>query len=156
MAELAVMNVKKCKMEHDLCRSTSEFKHPGQNVGYRASSGTFEAVESLIEKVIKNWYNEVKNAAQSDINKCCASASGKTIGHFTQIVTDRAIQVGCAIARYTEKEWKTSLMTCNYAFTNMKGSNVYESGTAGTGCSSGTNPDFPALCSVNEPIEASL
>lgn len=142
-------------MKHDLCRSTKDYKYAGQNLAYRGNSGDFEPLDSLIEKVVKGWYEEVDNAQQSDIEQCCDSASGKTIGHFTQIVTDRAKQVGCAIAKYTEKQWKTSLMACNYAFTNLNGAKVYTSGITASGCEFGVNPDFPALCSSNELIKAS-
>ena len=143
-------------MKHDLCRSTRDYKYAGQNLAYRANSGNFEPLDTLIEKVIKCWYDEVGNAAQSDINKCCNSESGKTIGHFTQVVNDRAKQVGCAIATYTEKEWKTSLMACNYAITNLIGSNVYTSGITASGCETGVNSDFTALCSTSELIKASV
>lgn len=156
MAELAALNVKQCKMKHDSCRSTSEFKHAGQNLAYRANSGAFEHVEPLIENVVKGWFKEVSHAALPDMEKCCNSRSGKTIGHFTQLITDRATQVGCAIVKYTEKEWKTSLVCCNYAFSNMVGSKVYVMGKTASGCNSGVNPDYPALCGLSEKIKASL
>lgn len=78
--------MKQCKMKHDLCRSTKIYKYAGQNLAYRANSGDFESLNTLIEKVIKGWYDEVKNAEKSDIERCCDSASGKTIGHFTQVM----------------------------------------------------------------------
>lgn len=156
LAQLASLNVKRCKMTHDECRSTKDFKYAGQNLAYRANSGAFEPMSSLIEKNVKGWYDEVEFAAQSDIDECCTSKSGKTIGHFTQLVTDRAIQVGCAVARYTDGKWKTSLMACNYAFTNMIGQRVYISGESASGCTSGTNSDFPALCKASEAISATL
>lgn len=149
------MNVKQCKMLHDSCRSTAEFNYAGQNIAYRASFGTFEPVDSVIENVVQSWYAEVINAAQSDIDKCCTSKSGKVIGHFTQLVTDRATQVGCAILRFSDKQFKSSLMTCNYAFTNINGMKVYVSGNSASGCVSGKNFEFPALCSVDELIKAS-
>ena len=154
LADLAALNVKQCKMMHDKCRATSEFPIAGQNLAYRATSGAFEPTNNVITKFVQFWYDEVKDAAQSDIDKCCTAASGKTIGHFTQVVTDRAIAVGCAIATYTDKQWKTSLMACTYAITNTVGTRVYVSGKAASECSSGTNPDFPALCSTEEQIKA--
>lgn len=143
-------------MKHDNCRSTKQFKYAGQNLAYRANSEAFEPIQSLIGKVVKDWYDEVENAAQSDIEKCCLSSSRKTIGHFTQIVTDRATEVGCAIARYTEKQWKTSLLACNYAFTNLIGEKVYVSGEMASECTTGVNPDYQALCSVSESINAEV
>lgn len=146
-----------CKMEHDQCRATSEYPYAGQNLASQSGTGGFEAVDSFIKNSIQNWYDEVSNAQQSDIDKCCTPASGKTIGHFTQVVTDRAIQVGCAISQYTKDGgWKTSLMACNYALINMVGEKVYMSGASASGCTKGTNSDFPALCSKDEPISAKL
>lgn len=155
LAELAEMNVKQCQMLHDSCRSTEEFKFVGQNLAYRETSGEFESLDLLVEKVVQSWYDEVNSATQSDIDKCCSSASGKTIGHFTQLVTDRASSIGCAIARITNNQRKISLVACNYAFTNFEGKKVYESGKAATGCDCGNNPDFPALCSVKDPTKPS-
>ncbi len=76
-----------------------------------------------------------------------------TIGHFTQIVTDRATQIGCAIAKFTSGVFKSNLMACNYALTNMIGEKVYESGPSSAECSTGKNPVFSALCSEREPID---
>lgn len=146
--------MKQCKMKHDSCHATSDYLYAGQNLGLRSSGGDFEPVETVIENIIKGWYDEVKNASPSDISKCCGSASGKTIGHFTMVVTDRAIQVGCAVVTYTDGKWKTSLMACNYAFTNLSGSKVYEIGETASDCTGGVNEDYPGLCSVDEPIKA--
>lgn len=145
-----------CKMKHDECRSTKNFKYAGQNLAYRANSGAFEETENSLEKSIQGWYDEVNDAAQSDIDKCCNSKSGETVGHFTQVVTDRAIEIGCAVSLYTNDNWKTSLTACNYALTNMKGEKVYISGKTASGCSTGKNPNFPALCKDTEPISAKL
>lgn len=140
-------------MKHDACHNTYEYAWAGQNLGLRARTGDFEAIDNYTANVVNMWYGEVKDATQADIDKCCNSASGKTIGHFTMVVTDRAIQVGCAVARYTSGSWKTSLMACNYAFTNLVGAEVYVSGSAASACTTGVNNDFPALCSVSEPIK---
>lgn len=143
-------------MSHDSCRGTSEHLYTGQNLGIRSSTADHDPKEEVIENTIKSWYDEVEFASQQDIDECCESSSGKTIGHFTQLITDRAIQVGCAIASYTEDDWKTSLMACNYAFPNLSGNKVYESGEAASGCTTGANDHFPALCSVDEPVETKL
>lgn len=150
LAQLAALNVKQCKMSHDKCRSTAVFKYAGQNLAYRANTGKVEAIDSIIEKVVSDWYGEVKDARQSDINKCCTPASGKVIGHFTQVVVDRATHVGCAISQYTKGKNKTTLVACNYARTNMKNAKIYESGKTASGCTSGVNPQFKALCSKKE------
>lgn len=156
LAELAALNVKQCKIQHDSCRNTNQFKLAGQNLASRPTTGDDEPLNDYIKKTITNWYNEYKDARQSDIDKCCNSASGKTIGHFTQLVTDRAIKVGCAISRFTEGKWKTTLFACNYAFTNLFGAKVYTSGVSASGCTLGPNPNYPALCKIKEPIKASM
>jgi len=143
-------------MAHDTCRSIPKYKLAGQNLAYRASSGAFEPTNTLIDKVVKSWFDEVSDAVQADIDKCCKAKSGKVIGHFTQLITDRAVQIGCALARYTDGKWKTSLVACNYAFTNIVGYKVYASGKAASGCTTGTNPNYPFLCSTKEPIEAKI
>lgn len=154
LAALAELNVKQCKMSHDACHATSAYKFSGQNLGTRSTTGDFEPAGNVTVNVINGWYSEVKDASQADIDKCCNSVSGKTIGHFTVVVTDRATQVGCALSTYTEGIWRTSLMACNYAFTNLVGAKVYKSGETASGCTTGVNSDYPALCSVNEPIKA--
>lgn len=154
LAHLAELNVKQCAMRHDSCRNTPEFAFAGQNLGWRARTGTFEPFDTLFENMVNMWYNEVADAVQADIDRCCGAVSGRVIGHFTQLVTDRAIQVGCAVARYSDN-WRNSLMACNYAFTNLVGAPVYVTGTSASGCTTGRNPDFTGLCSVNEPISAS-
>lgn len=154
MAELAALNVKQCKMKHDGCHATTDFKYSGQNLYISYTSGTPDSPAVAIPKVVQAWYNEVKDARQSDLEKCCGSASGKTIGHFTVMVADRSTHVGCAMATYTENGWKTTLVACNYAFTNMGGAKVYQTGGVASKCTTGVNPSFRALCSVKEPVKA--
>lgn len=72
------------------------------------------------------------------------------IGHFTAMAQDRTNRIGCAGSVYNGAE---RLLTCNYAFTNLQGSPVYESGQAASGCKTGTNPDYPNLCSTSEDVD---
>lgn len=65
---------------------------------------------------------------------------------------DRATHVGCAFARYSDS-YHTGLFACNYASGNIKGYRVYKCGKPGGGCIYGRNPNYPALCSINEPID---
>lgn len=156
LASLAELNVKQCQMKHDDCISTVDFKYAGQNLGMRGASDDFLSVQDVITATVNAWYGEVFDANQVDINTCCKAQSGKVIGHFTQVVTDRAIKVGCAVSRFTRNSLKYSLLACNYAFTNLRGSPVYVSGNSASGCRTGINPSFPALCSVNENISAAV
>lgn len=74
------------------------------------------------------------------------------IGHFTQMAYDRATEVGCAFARYTNK-FKTGLFACNYSSGNIKGYKIYKCGYPTAGCAMGRNPLYPSLCSPDEPID---
>lgn len=78
----------------------------------------------------------------------------REIGHFTQIVADDAYQVGCAAVQYDSYEdgytWTNTYYVCDYSRTNIEDSPVYVTGKAASGCKSGTNPQYSALCSVNE------
>lgn len=77
------------------------------------------------------------------------------IGHFTVMVADKNNRVGCAVARFTQAGQsggqKTSLTACNYSYTNLSGLPIYRKGPVASECKTGTNPRYPALCSVNEP-----
>ena len=69
------------------------------------------------------------------------------------MMADRNIRVGCAAATYTEPgaSYNAYLVACNYATTNMVNFPIYAScDTAGSSCTTGTNPTYPNLCSASE------
>lgn len=73
--------------------------------------------------------------------------------HYSQMTWANATAVGCGATQYmTDGIWYWFLLACNYAGGNMVGATWYYNGTAGSKCSTGTNPAFPALCSTNEPL----
>lgn len=72
------------------------------------------------------------------------------IGHFTQIVKDDAYKVGCSIAKFSNDGDRKTLLACNYAVSNIENWPIYEEGETASACKTGINPDFPALCSVEE------
>ncbi|KAG5683148.1 hypothetical protein PVAND_012446 [Polypedilum vanderplanki] len=78
LAFIASLNVRQCQMLHDKCRNTFQFQIVGQNLGI-----------------------SVKLAQQSSIGTCCGGDNFKNIGHFLQVVQDRAAFVGCSASRYT-------------------------------------------------------
>ncbi|KAG5669801.1 hypothetical protein PVAND_000094 [Polypedilum vanderplanki] len=145
LAYLAALNVRQCKMQHDRCRSTQKYKYAGQNLYWSGSSNYGDIINDLIGAV-NAWYNEVKDVSQSDIDKCCGGKNFSKIGHFLQMVQDRAVAVGCAAFRYTSGTWKATLIACNYSFGNMGNDRVYVSGPTASACSSGRNPNFKNLC----------
>lgn len=79
----------------------------------------------------------------------------RTIGHFTIVANDRNMAIGCAVSNYVNKDgFNTFLVACNYATTNFEGAPVYSAcSEAASECTTGTNPDYPALCSEDEDID---
>lgn len=80
----------------------------------------------------------------------------RDIGHFTQIVMDQSYKMGCAITKYNEGGDRKSLIACNYAVSNVKGMPIYEIGPTASECKTGTNPDYPGLCSPDEKYDQGI
>ncbi|XP_053948657.1 antigen 5 like allergen Cul n 1-like [Anastrepha ludens] len=152
LAALAALNVKQCQMKHDACHNTDAFKYSGQNLAWITFYGTPD-VAKLAQHSIDMWYNEIKDTKLAYINAYPNNYQGLTIGHFTVMVADRNIRVGCAASTYavSGKSYKAFLMACNYATTNMINFPIYKAcATAASNCKKGTNADFPNLCSKSE------
>lgn len=78
------------------------------------------------------------------------------IGHFTVMMAEKNVEVGCAIATYTDQESKlnTFLMACNYATTNIVGFPIYNAcRKAAMNCTTGKSKTYTNLCSDNEKYE---
>ncbi|XP_073835065.1 antigen 5 like allergen Cul n 1-like [Musca autumnalis] len=152
LASLAELNVRQCKMQHDKCRNTNKFLYSGQNlitIGYYGNPND----TVMFQKALDVWYEEVKYSNMTFIRKYPANYKGNTVGHFTVMMADRNIRVGCAAAKYFQLEvsYKIFLIACNYATTNMIDFPIYANCTsAGTSCTSGNNPQYPNLCSMAE------
>lgn len=88
------------------------------------------------------------------------SFDSRPIGHLTVMMAERNIRVGCAAATYTDLRSNNNsnkqifLIACNFATTNMVGFPIYTScNSAGTSCTTGTNPQYPNLCSTSEEYD---
>lgn len=69
------------------------------------------------------------------------------IGHFTQIVKDDALVIGCAISVYHNGNWNNYLMACNYGKTNIVNRPIYSSGMPTSECVTGRDGIYQNLCS---------
>ncbi|XP_067635239.1 venom allergen-1-like [Eurosta solidaginis] len=154
LARIAAFNVKQCQMRHDACRNTNTFRQSGQNlVMITFQTGTLKVPE-MLRKAINLWYNEISNVQMSQINSYPSGYNGPAIGHFTVMVADRNIRVGCDAATYKARATNMSnfLMACNYATTNIVNRPIYNTcATAASGCTTGKNTNYPNLCSTSEP-----
>lgn len=68
LASLAELNVLQCKMNHDNCHNTADFKYSGQNLGSIGFRGDVNDT-ARIQKSIESWYEEKKDVSQSIIDK---------------------------------------------------------------------------------------
>lgn len=154
LAYVAGLNVKTCKYGHDQCRNTDKFKFSGQNLAKNWWYGSNPNISVLIGEQIQAWFDEYKVSDMSKINTVSKSSSGPVTGHFTAMVHELAIRVGCGAVRSWEmrngQRWETLTTACNYAHTNVIGYKIYRSGAAASKCTSGKNKIFSNLCSVNE------
>ncbi|XP_070497992.1 antigen 5 like allergen Cul n 1-like [Chironomus tepperi] len=141
LAYFAELNVMQCEMRHDGCRNTENFPFAGQNIIARSSNyPQYPAVSATIRGFINAWFNEYKAANQTQMTNCCQGS-----GHFTQVVQSRVVAIGCALARYGYT-WKNDLMVCNYSFTNLINSPVYNAGPTASDCPDGTHEVYTNLC----------
>jgi Cysteine-rich secretory protein family len=176
LSDLALLNAKQCKMQHDACHNTADFEFSGQNLGISSTSINFKDPDVVINGLTNAWFNEYKNANASNIANCCFSYSkwegifkakkknfhgnfvySADIGHFLTFVIDRSTHIGCAMTKFIKDgSWKTYLFACNYASASIAGYQIYRPGQAASACITGINPEHPGLCSNNESINANI
>ncbi|XP_075157407.1 antigen 5 like allergen Cul n 1-like [Haematobia irritans] len=152
LASLADLNVRQCRMNHDRCHNTDTFKYSGQNL-FLSSYSESDTDEQMMTKAVESWFNEVKNSRMEFIKKFPSRYQGPPIGHFTVMMTDRNIRVGCAAAIFKEngKWYTTYLIACNYATTNMVDHPIYDvCPVSASKCITGKNHHYPNLCSSSE------
>jgi hypothetical protein len=123
----------KKKFNHDACIKSQKKNYiPGQNL-YIFSARTND-INGILKNAVKNWYNEVK-----DVNPLTMSGGG----HFTQVVRDQAVAIGCAMGQSD----MGTMVTCNYSFGNVGGLGpVYAMGSIGSKCKKGRDKYYKNLC----------
>ena len=76
--------------------------------------------------------------------------SRDAIGHFTALVQDRSYKIGCAMGNFVDRldhnDLTSSLFGCNYSFTNLTGTPVYQVGPPASKCPHGKDKRYPGLC----------
>ncbi|XP_034118547.1 antigen 5 like allergen Cul n 1 [Drosophila sulfurigaster albostrigata] len=155
LASLAELNVKQCKMEHDECHSTKEYPNSGQNLFYTGyKGGNPPDLNGILEMAVKDWAEEGDFVDEEILAEYPDNYEGPTIGHFTMVAQELNVAVGCAVSNYVnERGFNTFLVACNYATTNFITLPVYRAcSSAGEECTSGPNPEYPALCSSDEDV----
>lgn len=78
------------------------------------------------------------------------------VGHFTQIVSEKAARIGCALIKWSLPSGDHiryyEYFVCNYSFTNYDRQPVYVVGKTASGCATGVNSDYTGLCSIYEVV----
>lgn len=142
-------------MKHDDCRRTKEFRYPGQNLAKFCNSVYWFDDRDVTEWAMNAWFEEYKDLPPKYVGAYGkGSAPRDQVGHFTQLIRDKAFAVGCAIIRsitiVNGKNMRCHYIACNYAVTNINGWPVYDIGPMGVNCKTGMNPKYPGLCSEHE------
>lgn len=68
LAFLAHLNTRQCRMNHDACRNTNDFRFSGQNLGAMGTSAAHLDPANVIDNRIAAWYDEHPFATQDDID----------------------------------------------------------------------------------------
>jgi hypothetical protein len=81
---------------------------------------------------------------------CSVFRGTPEVGHFTQMLVDRASAIGCAMIIFPQNGFYFYIFTCDYSSQTIIGFPIYKQLTSASECTK-MNPDYPALCSADEP-----
>ncbi|KFB35694.1 AGAP006420-PA-like protein [Anopheles sinensis] len=152
LARQAGHNARSCVYAHDVCRNTKLFRYVGQNLAHVSTTAILH-FEKLVQLSIQGWWDEFNVTTQAQLDRFPEKQPGHPIGHFTQMISDRAWKMGCAAQTWFEGKVNSIFyMVCNYSFANYEGQPVYRRGLPASRCRTGENADYPGLCSTKEQI----
>ncbi|XP_043644654.1 antigen 5 like allergen Cul n 1 [Drosophila teissieri] len=151
---LSMLNTRTCKLDHDDCHNTFRYANSGQNLCavWRPRS-PYVNVTSLVDECLGLWFNEFDLIDSSFIDSFKVTPIFEDYGHFAEMSVDKNFAVGCSIMRFTRPDYPSVYIynfICNYASLYALGAPVYETGRAGTHCTTGRSPFYPGLCSTRE------
>ncbi|XP_065368937.1 antigen 5 like allergen Cul n 1-like [Calliphora vicina] len=156
LAFLAEMNVRTCVVEHEECKNSYRFRNIGQNlVGIDRPRHIKANIQEVIQRGMSLWFGEHTLINSNYIMKFKADTNFEQYGHFAEFVLDRNTHVGCAMLRYTHPVYTFLHIyntACNYASIYALDVPVYRVGKPASMCTTGEHPQYPALCSINEPF----
>ncbi|CRL08248.1 CLUMA_CG020871, isoform A [Clunio marinus] len=152
-AVLASLHLKTC-LSHDPCHNTfyntssNRLIFSGQNIAFLLTTGTRYSVEEVLWYSAANWFRESQATPVNLVDSISFANLSYVVGHFTQMVYDKNIRVGCAIVEWTENEGnkKLSRLTCNYLKANMANEPLYSKGDVCSDCKVCDYDDFIGLC----------
>lgn len=130
LAQIACYNAITCEFKHDKCRSTDDFKYAGQNLAIVGQSKGYKPFRDAYEDLHTKWFLEHQHCDMKNIRKYQNKPikPNEKIGHFTQLVSDQADQVGCCVSLYEKGGMKFTHIVCNYSYSNMRDQPIYVEG----------------------------
>ncbi|XP_067641998.1 antigen 5 like allergen Cul n 1-like [Eurosta solidaginis] len=160
LAYFAELNVKQCTIlkEEEKCFKTASYNALGQNIGwvyYKSRRDCSTLYDDIKKHIRDEWYKE-----SDHFNQAAAKSyqPGKqSIERFAKMVMDRNNRVGCAAVLFEDRFTVTVLFTCNYARRLFCNKPIFRSGREpGSQCKTGTNFDYPFLCSTKEVFDPNV
>lgn len=133
-----------CLERQDDCVAHPDYVFIGQNTNTGFDTVSISP-EAAITKAITKWHDEASKTSQHHLLKIGGT---RAIGHFTQIVNDRACKLGCALTQWRIKNRFFYYVVCNYSFGNLVMDTAYKS--KGDECKMGNDHVYGSLCSRNE------
>ena len=105
-----------CKMKHSshsFRKNVAGFSYIGENLYWRGSSAPFAMSADYAQNGVDNWYTEIRDFQYSEKGVICPLRGKKgAIGHFTQVMWDKSIELGCAYAQCSGG--KSMVLVCHY------------------------------------------
>ncbi|KFB44656.1 venom allergen [Anopheles sinensis] len=137
-----------CEIYSQVCSNTADLSNVGilttQLGGPAAQNKDYNAA---IDDAMDTWSMGYLAVGGDEIDSYPGYASDPA---YMQLVRGNVYKIGCAI-HYGKKGSGPALYTvCNYSSANVVGEPVYSKGPTASACKTGTNPNYPGLCSVNE------
>ncbi|ESO84184.1 hypothetical protein LOTGIDRAFT_203268 [Lottia gigantea] len=130
LAKIAEKWAKQCKFGHDNYKKRATKAYPSVFIGQNGAFDTVTWTEAIDE-----WYSEKKSFVHGK-----GSKDGGVIGHYTQVVNDNAVRVGCGRADCppgSDENFQKTTWFCNYARGQLTSEfpNPYSLGTPCSSCS---------------------
>ena len=103
---------------------------------------------------LTHWFEEYKNAKQSDLDVMKVRAANlPPIEHFAIMVNDKVTAIGCAALVYDFNYYTFNLIiVCNYNSANIAQKPVYTKGGKCSKCKKGCSKIYPGLCNAGEVV----
>ncbi|XP_037924861.1 allergen Tab y 5.0101-like [Hermetia illucens] len=152
LARLAALSAKRCSTEFDQCRNTITFKRVAQLVFNQYSTGCINInYREHIIKMIQTWFTQYQNANAGRMENF--TRANPVYSAFAILVNQRVTHIGCGTVTFKQNRRLDVITICNFASRNMPGTAVYQAGDTASNCTTGTNPTYPGLCSIDEAVD---